>query len=136
MTLDTTGLTAVLDTIRDFAIPLTVLRPNTQTTRYGSTSTAVVSVAGIEGHMQPMSDKELRFMPEGLNTQEVWNIWGLGALQEGDQIDDGDAPIVTVIRIKYWKEAPFWHAQGTRVVDGTALALPQVFAPAFSAAFR
>ena len=136
MTLDTTGLTAVLDTIRDFAIPLTVLRPTTQTAQYGFVTRSTVSVAGVEGHMQPMSDKELRFMPEGLNTQEVWNIWSLSELKEGDQIDDGDAPVVTVVRFKFWKEGPFWTAQGTLVEDGTALVLPQAFASAFAPAYR
>lgn len=124
------------DVIRRHAVPLTVTRPTTQTTRYGYVTRQGVAVAGITGHMQPMSDKELRFVPEGMNTQEWWNIWSQGALQVGDQVTDGTAPTVTVVKFKYWKEGVFYHTQGTVVDDQTVLPLPQAFAAAFAPAYR
>ena len=137
MAIDTTGFGEIADTIRDFAEPLTVIRPTDQTTEFGFTTRRGVAVTGVTGHMQPLSDKELRFMPEGLNTQETWNIWSLAEILEGDQVnDDSGSPIVTVIRLKFWKEGAFWHTQGVLVTDETILALPHAFVDAFAPAYR
>ena len=137
MPIDTTGFDEITDTIRDFAEPLTVIRPTDQTTDYGFTNQRGAAVTGVTGHMQPLSDKELRFMPEGLNTQETWNIWSLAEILEGDQVnDDSGSPIVTVIRLKFWKEGAFWHTQGVLVDDATALVLPSIFSDDFSDAFQ
>ncbi len=124
------------DVIRRRAIPLTVLRPDTETPDHGYVTRTGVAVSGVTGHMQPLSDKEQRFVPEGMNTLEWWNVWSQQEIQEGDQVDDGSAPTVTVAKVKYWKEGLYWHAQGTLVTDGTALALPQAFADAFAPAYR
>ena len=136
MAIDTIGFEEIADTIRDFSEPLTVLRPTTQTTRYGFTTLVDVSVANVTGHMQPLSDKELRYVPEGINTLEWWNIWSLDELKNGDKVTDGSAPIVTVSKLKAWKEGTFWHVQGVVVDDDTVLPLPQAFASAFAPAFR
>ena len=126
----------VSDVIKRRAIPLTITRPTSVDLQYGFATRQDVVVAGITGHMQPMSDKELRYVPEGLNTQEWWNIWSQGALQVGDQVSDGSAPTVTVQKLKFWREGLFYHTQGTVVDDQTALPLTGVFSSDFSADFQ
>ena len=117
MTLDTTGLRDVLDTIRDFAVPLSVTRLKNEDAVDGFVSLVTESIAGVTGHMQPLSPKELRYVPQGLNTLEWWNIWSLVEIFAQDQVTDGTAPIVTVQKLESWKEAPFWHTQGIVVTD-------------------
>ena len=133
----TTIIGEVLDTIRDFAEPLTVTRPNREQVTDGYVTPTTISVAGVTGHMQPMSDKERRDMPEGTNTLEWWNIWTLAAIQIGDVITDasGVPPSVTVKKLKPWKEGPFWHGQGVIVDDTTALPALMIFTPDFSPVF-
>lgn len=112
----TTGLLAeVLDTIRDFGVPLTVNRATGETVERGWSTPGRTAVLSVEGHMQPLSDREMRFVPEGMNTLEWHNIWSLQELVEDDLVDDGSAPVVKVVKFKYWKEGPFWHAQGVTV---------------------
>ena len=110
-------LPEVLDTIRDYAEPLTVSRPDAEAETDGYVTVGSSPVAGVEGHMQPMSDKELRLVPEGMNTLEWWNIWTLQEIKERDRINDSASPVVQVQKLKHWKEGPFWHAQGVNVDD-------------------
>ncbi len=113
----------VLDTIREFAEVLTVLRPAGEVNTGGYVRRTASAVAGVNGHMQPMDDRDLRYVPEGLNTLEWWNIWSLQEIRVGDTVTDasGLVPVVTVRKRKLWKEGPFWHCQGTIVDDATAL---------------
>ncbi len=128
----------VLDTIRDFAELLTVLRPGKEQVTDGYVTPTTVSVAGVTGHMQPMSDKELRYVPEGLNHLEWWNIWALAEIRLRDVITDasGIPPAVTVTKLKVWKEGPFWHGQGVIVDDETALPSPMIFTSDFAPVFE
>ena len=110
-------MTEILDTIREVSGPLTVTRATTEVVDRGIVVPGSVPVAGIEGHMQPLSPRELRMVPEGMNTLEWWHVWALQPLVVDDQVTDGSAPVIRLLKIETWKEAPFWHAQGTRVDD-------------------
>lgn len=126
----------ILDTIRDFQEALTVTRPTTETVVDGYVIPGTQSVVGVSGHMQPMSDKERRYVPEGMNTLEWWNVWTLSAIQEGDLVSDSSgSPVITIVKFKHWREGPFWHGQGVLVDDNTKLPPTSVFVPAFSSAF-
>ena len=82
--------------------------------------------------MQPLSPRELRLVPEGMNTMEWHHIWALTAVKVDDLVTDASAVVVKVVKVEYWKEAPFWHAQGVKVED----ALPRVTVfPIFTSAF-
>ncbi len=126
---------SVNDVIRRRAIPLTVNRPDAQSNQFGFVTRTSSAVVGVTGHMQPLSPKELRFVPEAMNTLEWWHIWSLTQLIEGDTITDGTTPVITVIRVERWVEGDFYHAQGALVDDQTALPPVQVFVPAFVPAF-
>ena len=110
-------MTEILDTIREVSGPLTVVRTTKEVVERGITIPQGVPVAGIEGTMQPLSPREMRMVPEGTNTLEWWHIWALQPLVVDDLVTDGFAPTVKVMKIENWKEAPFWHAQGTKVDD-------------------
>lgn len=107
-------MTEILDTIREHSGPLTVSRTTEETVTRGIVIPGTVSVAGIEGHMQPLSPRELLLMPEGSRTQEWWHIWALQELLEDDFVTDGTAVVVRVVKREFWKEAPFWHVQGVK----------------------
>ena len=66
----------------------------------------------IDVHIQPLSDKELRNVPEGQNTLEWVNIWSVSEIKNKDVIS-----IYTVQKVKYWAEGPFWKAQAVKVTD-------------------
>ncbi len=112
---------SVHDVIKRREVALTVTRPTQESVQFGYATRESSAVAGVLGHMQPLSDRELRFVPEGMNTLEWWNIWSETELLESDQVTDGTAPTVTVVKHKFWKEGIFYHVQGTRVDDATAL---------------
>lgn len=107
----------VLDTIRDRAVTLTINRATEETVVRGHVVPGRTAVLNVSGYMQPMSDRELRLVPPGMNTMEWHNIWALQEMKEDDLVDDGTAPTVKVVKLKHWKEGPFWHAQGVRVED-------------------
>lgn len=127
----------VLDTIREFSEPLTVNRPDYKNTVDGYVSQTSLAVAGITGHMQPLSPRELRYVPEGDNTLEWWNVWTLAEIKLGDTITDssGLVPTVTISKIELWKEGPFWKGQGVIVDDVRALRLAEIFTSDFSSDF-
>ena len=110
-------MTEILDTIREHSVPLTVSRATDEVVQRGIVIPGTTAVLGIEGHMQPLSPREMRFVPEGENTLEWHHIWALSEIIEGDFITDGSAVVVRVARVESWKEGPFWHGQGTKVVD-------------------
>lgn len=64
----------------------------------------------IDVHIQPLTDKELRNVPEGQNTMQWMNMWSLSEIKDQDLID-----IYTVQKVKYWPEGPFWKAQAVKV---------------------
>ena len=111
----------VSDVIARRAIALTLLRPVEDAIVDGYVTPTTESIAGITGHMQPLSGLELRFVPEGMVTLEWWNIWSLDELREADIVTDGNTVAVTVIRVDRWKEGAFYHAQGTKITDYTLL---------------
>jgi len=113
----------VLDTIRERAVALTVTRPTTETLERGRVTRVGASVVGVTGHMQPLSPKEMRLVPEGLNQLEWWNIWTLAEVKTGDLITDGTAPSVTALQLEYWNEGPFWRVQGTVVTEDEGIPL-------------
>ena len=126
----------ILDTIRDFAEPLTVSRASTETIERGHVIPGRVAVVGVEGHMQPLSPKEMRLVPEGMNTMEWHHIWTLSEIKEDDLITDGSAVLVKVIRLEHWKEGPFWHGQGVKVDDALVrTTIFPIFAPEFAPEF-
>ncbi len=53
-------MTEILDTIEEFSVPLTVSRTTRETIVRGHAVPGTVVVGGIEGHMQPLSPKEMR----------------------------------------------------------------------------
>ncbi len=110
-------MTEIRDTIREHSITLTVNRTTEETVVRGYAMPGTTAVANIEGHMQPLSPKELRMVPEGMNTMEWHHIWALDEIKEDDLIDNGSAPVVKVKNVEFWKEAPFWHGQGVVVKD-------------------
>ena len=63
-------MTEILDTIREESVPLTVNRTTQETQERGHVIPGVTVIAGVEGHMQPLSPKEMRTVPEGMNTME------------------------------------------------------------------
>lgn len=131
-------MTEILDTIREVSGPLTVTRATTELVDRGITIPGTVPVVGVEGHMQPLSPREMRMVPEGQNTLEWWHVWSLQAIVVDDQVTDGSAPVVKVLRVEEWKEAPFWHAQGVKVDDAlvrTIINISRVFSPDFSPDF-
>ena len=111
----------VSDVISRRAIALTLQRPNEASIVGGYVTPGLGVISGILGQMQPLSPKELRFVPEGTNTLEWWHIWSLSELKENDIVSDAGLQAVTVIRIEFWKEGTFHHAQGTRLIDYTLL---------------
>lgn len=126
----------ILDTIRDFQELLTVNRPYAESPVDGYVTTSTQSIADVYGHMQPMSDKELRFVPEGMNTLEWWNVWTLSAIQTRDLVSDSSgSPVITIIKFKIWREGPFWHGQGVLVDDDTILPPLAIFSADFSEDF-
>lgn len=129
-------MTEVLDTIREFSVPLTVNRTTQETVERGYVIPGTVVASGIEGAMQPLSPKELRMVPEGMNTMEWHNIWTLQEIKEDDLVTDGTAVVVRVMKVEYWKEAPFWHGQGVKVDDEIARTIVfPIFAPEFASEF-
>ncbi len=110
-------MSEVLDTIRDESVLLTVNRLTGEVVTRSRVQRVLSGVVGVLGHMQPLSPKELRLVPPGLNTLEWWHIWALSELMESDEVTDGTAPTVTVQKLESWKEGPFWHAQATKVTD-------------------
>lgn len=110
-------MTEVLDTIREFAVPLTVNRPTGEDRAAGFGGKTYTAITGVQGHMQPLSPRELRFVPEGENTLEWYHVWSLSEIKEDDLVTDGTAPTVLIARLEYWKEAGFWHGQGSKVTD-------------------
>jgi len=64
----------------------------------------------ISAHVQPLSDKELRNVPEGQNTMEWINIWSLSEIKPKDLIG-----VHTVQKVKYWEEGKYWKAQAVKV---------------------
>lgn len=126
----------VLDTIRDFAEPLTVLRTDRETLERGYAVPGTTAVLGVSGHMQFMSDRELRMVPEGMNTMEWYNIWALQQIKVDDFVNDSTGVVVRVLKVKPWKEGPFWHAQGVTVEDAIARTITfPVFSPEYSSPF-
>jgi hypothetical protein len=110
-------MTEILDTIREVSTILTVNRATTQTVVRGHVIEGRVAVLSVEGHMQPMDDRQLRYLPEGMNTLERHTIWSLQEIVVDDLVDDGSAPTIRVDRVKHWKEGPYWHAQGGKTND-------------------
>ena len=110
-------MTEILDTIREYSVPLTVSRTDKETVQRGIVIPGTSVVSGIEGHMQPLSPRELRFVPEGMNTMQWHNIWTLSEILEDDYVTDGTAVVVRVVTVEPWKEGPFWHGQGVAVDD-------------------
>ena len=121
MVIDSTGFSEIQDTIRDFSEPLTLVRPVEGVIVDGYVTPVTDTIVGITGHMQPLSPKEMRLVPEGQNRLEWWHIWSLSELKVDDIITDGTAIAVTVIRLESWKEGTWWHAQGVRITDYTLL---------------
>lgn len=108
---------ATVDVILRRAIPLTVTRPTgAETVTDGYAVKATEAVENLTGFMAPLSPRELRYMPEGQNTLEWWNVWSASELKAGDVVSDGSAPAVTLNRMEYWKEGAFWHGHGVVVV--------------------
>ena len=129
-------MTEILDTIREHSGPLTINRTTQETVERGYVIPGTIVVAGVEGHMQPLSPKELRLVPEGMNTMEWHNIWALSEIRLDDLITDGTTLVVKVVKLESWKEAPFWHGQGVKVDDALARTIVfPVFAPEFTSEF-
>lgn len=110
-------MTEILDTIREVSGPLTVNRTTEETVVRGHVIPGTTAVLGIEGHMQPLNSVELRLVPEGMNTLEWHHVWALTEIKEDDLISDGTTPVIKIMNVDPWKEAPFWHAQGVKVID-------------------
>lgn len=129
-------MTEILDTIREHSGPLTVNRTTQETLERGYAIPGTIVVVGIEGHMQPLSPKELRMVPDGMNTMEWHHIWALTEIKEDDLITDGSTVVVRVVNVEPWKEAPFWHGQGVKVDDALARTIIYpLFSPDFSPDF-
>ena len=111
------------EVIWERGLPLTVNRWQGDAVSGGYVTPQYAAVTGLIGHMQPLTDKELRQVPEGQNTLEWWNVWCTGALEVGDYVTDGVAPLVKLLKRQYWKEGEFWHMQGVKTTDN--LTLPQ-----------
>ena len=129
-------MTEILDTIREESVPLTVNRTTQETHERGYAIPGTTVIAGVEGHMQPLSPREMRTVPEGMGTQEWHHIWALQEIKVDDMVTDGTAVVVKVIRVEFWKEAPFWHGQGVKVDDALARTIIYpIFGPEFGAEF-
>lgn len=126
----------ILDTIRDFAEPLTVVRTDKETLERGYSVPGTTAVLGVEGHMQFLSPRELRLVPEAMNTQEWHNIWALSQIKVDDFVSDSTGIVVRVVKLTHWKEGPFWHGQGVKVDDALirTIIFP-IFSPEFSSPF-
>lgn len=106
-----------LKAVEALAVPLTVSRPSGTTRQNGYGAKTLSSVAGVSGHMQPLSPREMRNVPEGQNELEWWHVWALQEIRPDDRITDGHAPTVVLQRVEAWKEGPFWHGFGAVVTD-------------------
>lgn len=111
----------VSDVIARRAIALTLLRPVEQAIVDGYVTPSTESIAAITGHMQPLSPREMRLVPEGQNQLEWWHVWSMDEIKVDDIVTDAGQPAVTVMRVEYWKEGAFYHAQGTKITDYTLL---------------
>ncbi len=125
-------MTEILDTIREHSGPLTVSRAESETIQRGYTVPGAIVVSGIEGHIQPLSPKELRLTPAGMNEMEWHHIWALSEIKVDDLITDGTAPAVKVLKLEHWKEAPYWHGQGVIVDDAPSRIFPFQGSSAFT----
>lgn len=116
----------VTDVILHRELPLTVSRPGTETVANGYVTTGVASITGVKAHCQPMSDRELRNVPEGQNTLEWYNIWSRYELKVKDIVTDGVIPSVVVQKVITWpwQGRTFWKASACKVTDATALPAP------------
>jgi len=115
-------VSGIADVVRRNAIPLTLNRPATETVdARGRVVRGNSSVAGVRGHIQPYSPRELRQLSEGERVLEWYHVWSLIELKVGDRMTDGYTPLVKAVRVEYWKEGPFWHAHATKAIDTTSL---------------
>ncbi len=120
-------MSEVLDTIREHSTILTVSRATTEVVERGIVIPGRADVSDIEGHMQPLSPKEMRMVPEGMNTLAWYHIWALTEIVEDDLITDGSSLVVKVLKLEFWKEGPFWHGQGVKVTDALSRTTTFVF---------
>lgn len=111
----------VSDVILRRAIALTLERPNEAAIVDGYVTPGLGAISAVVGHMQPLSPKEMRLVPEGQTHLEWWHVWSLSELKVDDIISDAGLQAVTVMRVEFWKEGAFYHAQGTRLKDYTLL---------------
>lgn len=107
-------MATITKVIRKRAKTVTRSRPGATTTVDGYRGTGANTDTSIQAHIQPMTAKELRNVPEGQNTMEWVNIWSLSDLQEGDQIIDGGK---TYEVQRYKERGDFFKAEAVRVVD-------------------
>ncbi len=101
---------SVTRTIRRHSSSKTLIRLNGFTVVNRVNTPNAKTNTTIDVHVQPLSAKELRNVPEGQNTMQWVNMWSLTEIKEQDLID-----VYTVQKVKYWPEGPFWHAQAVRV---------------------
>lgn len=107
-------MATITKVIRKRAKAVTRLRPGATTTVNGYRTSAAPASDPIQAHIQPMSPKELRNVPEGQNTMEWVSVWSLFDLQENDKIVDG-GKTYEVQRFK--DRGDFFKAEAVRVVD-------------------
>lgn len=109
------------DLLQDFMVPVTLTRPISEAVSVGFVTEIKVPILGATGHMQPLSPRELRNVPEGQNTLEWWNVWSQSEIRVKDIVTEPGKQTVVIQRVETWVEGKFWHAQGTKVTDFTDL---------------
>jgi len=80
-----------------------------------ATETATVA-SDISAHIQPMGAKELRNVPEGMNTMKWIVIWSEVNLPEKNIVTYGGVEF-TIQKTEFWDDGAFYKAAAVHVED-------------------
>lgn len=82
----------------------------------GYASEAATVASDIKAHIQPMTQKELRNVPEGQNTLQWISIWSEANIHEKATIVYGGATY-TIQKVEFWDDGGFYKAAAVHVED-------------------
>lgn len=80
---------------------------------YASTT---YTLGTIKAHVQPLSGKELRDVPEGQNATDMRNVWSETQMAVRDLIEI-DGLDFEIKNVQYWDEGRFWWARAAKAKD-------------------
>ena len=104
------------EAIKEFEKDYLQYKFNTESFTNGYVQNYYFNPITIKAVVQPMTEDELRNVPEGQNTLEWLTIWSRSSFVNKDIIKYQNKNY-TIQRVEYWDETPYYKGAMVRVED-------------------